>query len=80
MNFSSRTLTRLSGETQLEPCRVAADSHHALPAEGGHLGGRVRPVLGDACLVGKGRWPAAAVRWDSNPAPGCFAVRGHGGE
>jgi hypothetical protein len=28
-----------------------------------HLGGRVRPVLGDACLVGKGRWPAAAVRW-----------------
>ena len=37
MNFSSRTLTRLSGETQLEPCRVAADSHHALPAEDGHL-------------------------------------------
>jgi hypothetical protein len=33
MNFSSRTLTRVSGETQLEPCRVAADSHHALPAE-----------------------------------------------
>jgi hypothetical protein len=32
-----------------------------------HLGGRVRAVLGDACLVGKGRWPAAAVRWDSNP-------------
>jgi hypothetical protein len=32
-----------------------------------HLGGRVRPVLGDAGLVGKGRWPAAAVRWDSNP-------------
>jgi hypothetical protein len=30
-----------------------------------HLGGRVRPVLGDACLVGKGRRPAAAVRWDS---------------
>jgi hypothetical protein len=37
MNFSSRTLTRLIGETQLEPCRVAADSHPALPAEDGHL-------------------------------------------
>jgi hypothetical protein len=34
-----------------------------------HLGGRVKPVLGGAYLVGKGRWPAAAVRWDSNPLP-----------
>jgi hypothetical protein len=34
------------------------------------LGGRVRPVLGDASLVGKGRRPAAAVRWDSNPPSG----------
>jgi hypothetical protein len=35
-----------------------------------HLGGRVRPVLGNACLVGKGRWPAAAVRWDFEPSGG----------
>jgi hypothetical protein len=26
-------------------------------------------VLDDACLVGEGRRPAAAVRWDSNPVP-----------
>jgi hypothetical protein len=44
-----------------------------------HVGGRVRPLLGDACLVGKGCWPAAAVRWDSNPAPACFAGRGGSG-
>ena len=44
-----------------------------------HLGGRVRPVLGDACLVGRGRWPAAAVRWDLNPASCCLAVRGRSG-
>jgi hypothetical protein len=40
------------------------------------LGGRVRPVLGDACLVGKGRRPAAAVRWDSNPPSGSSGVPG----
>jgi hypothetical protein len=42
------------------------------------LRGRVRPVLGDACLVGKGRWPAAAVRWDSKPLPPCSGGRGPG--
>jgi hypothetical protein len=41
-----------------------------------HLGGRVRLVLGDVCIVGKGRWPAAAVRWGSNPLSGRSTSRG----
>jgi hypothetical protein len=46
-----------------------------------HLGGRVWSVLGDACLVGKGRWPAAAVGVrGSNPALCCLAVPGGSGE
>jgi len=40
------------------------------------LGGKVRPVLGDVCLVGKGRRPAAAVGWDSKPLPRRFGGRG----
>jgi hypothetical protein len=40
------------------------------------LGGRVRPALGDACLVGKGHRPAAAVAWDSKPLPSCSSGRG----
>jgi hypothetical protein len=43
-----------------------------------HLGGRVRPVLGDTYIVGKGRWPAAAVRWDSKPPRPCSSGRGSG--
>jgi hypothetical protein len=44
------------------------------------LGGRVRPVLGDACLVGKGGRPAAVGLRGSNPAPSCFAGQGRSGE
>jgi hypothetical protein len=33
-------------------------------------------VLDDACLVGKGRRPAAAARWDSNPPPPQLSGRG----
>lgn len=36
----------------------------------------MRPVLGEACLVGKGRWPAAAVTWDSTPASASIVGRG----
>ena len=45
-----------------------------------HLGGRVRSVHGDAYLVGKGRWQAAAVSWDSNPPSRCTTPRGPGRE
>jgi hypothetical protein len=44
------------------------------PAHGSRMSST--DVLDDACLVGEGRRPAAAVRWDSNPVPCCFAVRG----
>src|SRR5215217_4934965 len=38
-----------------------------------------RLVKEDTSLIGKGA-DAAAVRWDSNPAPGYIAVRGRSGE
>jgi hypothetical protein len=34
---------------------------------GHQLDRKVRPVPETACIVGKGRRPAAAVRWHSNP-------------
>jgi hypothetical protein len=43
------------------------------------LGGRVRPVLGDACLVGKGGRPAAVGLRGSNPVQCCFLIRGRSG-
>jgi hypothetical protein len=41
---------------------------------------QVRPVLGAAGLVGKGRWPAAAVRWDSIPGSDSSTGPGRGHE
>jgi hypothetical protein len=62
-----------SGTPDEDDVRRARKSRHQLDR-------RVRPNPGDTRLVGKGRRrPAAAGRWDSNPAPGCFAGRGRSG-
>ena len=48
--------------------------------QSGHqLDRRVRLAHGHTCLVGKGRRPAAQVRWGSNPVQCCCTVRGRSG-
>jgi hypothetical protein len=44
------------------------------------LGRWAGPVQGDTSLVGKGRRPAAAIRWYSNPLRPCSNDRGSGRE